>query len=267
MDSSSSRASVGAALRFARRRIGRAVGAYGWRGAGLALANIRGGTRLRRVPVPGRRFRLEARLGRAESDLQTLISVFHGGDYDFLTQQPKWVIDAGANAGYSAVWFADRYPEAQVIAVEPDPGNFELLRRNTAGWANVTVVKAALMGYDGDAQLVDPLKGPWAIRVQREAAPWSQGRVGPSVRCATVESLLTRFQIPRIDLLKLDIEGSEVDMLTDCDAWIPRVEAVVAELHDRFRVGCSAAFEQATASFPIRRARGENVFVSRGSDG
>lgn len=252
------------AVRFATRRTRRAVQTYGWSGLPLALANLRGVATTREVPVPGRSRPLSARLGRRESDLATLLSVF-SGDYEIDLADPSVIIDAGANAGYATVFFAERHPDAWVLAIEPDPSNVELLRRNTAHLSNVTVIAAALMGFDGEAGLIDPDQGPWAMRVMADGEGWSAGSHVETVRCVSVPSLLRSFHIERVSLLKMDIEGSELDVLTGCDEWIGHVDALVVELHDRFRPGCTAAFERATVEFPTRRAQGENEFVSRAS--
>jgi hypothetical protein len=66
------------------------------------------------------------------------------------------------------------------------------------------------------------------------------------VEAVDVPSLLDGSGAGRIDLLKLDIEGAELEVLRDgADRWIDLVETLVDELHDRFRPGCSEALERA----------------------
>jgi hypothetical protein len=69
--------------------------------------------------------------------------------------------------------------------------------------------------------------------------------------------------VDRIDLLKLDIEGSEKEVLSDSDSWIRHVSAISMELHDRFIPGCSRAFFNAISDFSIELRRGEKILVSR----
>lgn len=247
----------------------RVIRAFGWRGVPLAIANVRGGTRVWMLSVPGSSVRLAARVGRAESDVATIMHVFHFSGYDFVggfdngRQVVRSVLDAGANAGYASVWFAQRYPEATVIAIEPDEGNLALLRQNTAHLPQVSVIAAALMAFDGVANMIDPQEGPWAIRVQPGDASWSDGLDRGSVPCVSIPSVLDAAGLDVLDLLKLDIEGSELEVLGDSAAWLPRVNSMVAELHDRFRPGCTEAFAAATVDFATRYERGENVFVTR----
>ncbi len=83
----------------------------------------------------------------------------------------------------------------------------------------------------------------------------------------TILDVMERFGLDHIDLLKLDVEGAEAEILAASAPWIDRVEMIVAELHDNVRPGCTAAFEMATASFPIEESRRENVFASRAQVG
>jgi hypothetical protein len=48
----------------------------------------------------------------------------------------RLIIDCGANVGYASAYFLSRFPGSHVIAVEPDPGNFELLKANLAPYGN-----------------------------------------------------------------------------------------------------------------------------------
>ncbi|MBR1580133.1 MAG: FkbM family methyltransferase [Selenomonadaceae bacterium] len=58
--------------------------------------------------------------------------------------EPKFILDCGGNIGTSAVFFANYYPTAKIVAVEPDAGNFQLLSINTRFYPNVECVNAAL---------------------------------------------------------------------------------------------------------------------------
>ncbi len=54
------------------------------------------------------------------------------------------ILDVGANVGSFALWSSLRWPGSRVRSYEPHPGTFELLRKNTAGHADITIVNAAL---------------------------------------------------------------------------------------------------------------------------
>jgi FkbM family methyltransferase len=156
------------------------------------------------------------------------------------------------------VYFALRYPTAKVIAIEPDPDNFRILRRNSELFPGIVPINAALWNSDDVVSLLDGGSGGWGMQVREPGASPSA-----PVRSMRMQTLLSMHQITRIDLLKIDVEGAEQEILQDASAWIDRVAVVCAELHDRFRPGCSKAFEEATAGFPVRWRRGELVCVAR----
>ena len=88
----------------------------------------------------------------------------------------------------------------------------------------------------------------------------------PRVHAITVPDILHRLNADRIDLLKIDIEGSELQLFSrGSEKWLSRVDFIVIELHDRFVSGCSRAFYSALASWQFsQELRGENVFVRVG---
>lgn len=76
------------------------------------------------------------------------------------------IIDAGANIGASAVYFAYSFPKAQVVAIEPEQSNFDLLKANTEG-TSVQCIHAALHATAGQVNVVDTGQGYWGFRNHR----------------------------------------------------------------------------------------------------
>lgn len=172
---------------------------------------------------------------------------------------PRWIIDAGANTGYSAVYFAQRYPSATVIAIEPDRGNFELLVHHAGKYPNILPVMAALWDVVGTVRVTDPGRGDWGFQVDDSA------HGGVLVPALTMEAIIDQFQIEKVDVLKVDIEGAERVVFASVLPWIDQVEQIAIELHDRYVPFCTETFDAATTEFVRRTARGEDVFVARES--
>lgn len=216
------------------------------------------------VAPPGTGLTLRIRLGT--SDLRVYEDIYLGQEYEWpLRSAPSVVVDAGAYTGLSTAWFATRYPSATVVAVEPSGSNFELLARNAGSLPNVRLRRAALWHEKSSLVMVDPGHGPFAFRVRRpHGAPEDGGEARSElVDAITVSDVASEFSLERIDLLKVDIEGSEVEVFSNAAAWIDRVDAVCLELHDRLRPGCSRAFFGAVADFPVEVRRGESLLVAR----
>lgn len=185
------------------------------------------------------------------------MEVFLAREYDVAFSSPRFMIDAGAHIGLASVFLARRYPQATIVAIEPEQRNYELLCRNVRNLPNVRPVRAALWSHHTTLRIANPGAETWAFRV----ADGNRGEVVPTV---TVEDVTTMFGADRIDVLKLDIEGAEREVLSTAVSWIDRTEVLIVELHDRFRPGCSDALERATASLPFERfMSGESVVLRR----
>ena len=200
------------------------------------------------VAVPGLPAPLTLRAGT--SDVDAFEQVFVLGEYDVrLPTPPRTVIDGGANVGAAAVYFAHRYPEARIAAVEPDPENVDLLRRNVALYPGVRPIQAGLWA------LLNPADRPWDRRV---------GEGAGGIPALTVEDVMDALGGGPLDLLKLDIEGAEVEVFRSSAAWIGRVGTIIVETHDALRPGCADALRAATRDEGFARHRsGENEVLTR----
>lgn len=155
------------------------------------------------------------------------------------------VVDAGANIGISTIWFARSFPEAQVIAIEPDPGNFALLHTNIARYPHCVALEAALGSKPGFAELSRPESQlAWAVRTTRS----SQG-----VPILSVEDAFARSGGDDPFIVKIDIEGFERDVFASNLEWLDRTYVVFVEPHDWMFPGerISAGLQRAMAERPF----------------
>jgi hypothetical protein len=79
----------------------------------------------------------------------------------------------------------------------------------------------------------------------------------------TLDKLMDECGIDYIDVLKIDIEGSEKEVFENAARWIDRVGMIAVELHDRFKSGCSSSVYSATKGFEILSRNGETIFFAR----
>jgi hypothetical protein len=80
---------------------------------------------------------------------------------------------------------------------------------------------------------------------------------GISVPAFTVPSVMKRYALEFVDILKLEVEGSEYEVLSAATEWIEGIGMIAIETHDHFRPGCRAMFERVVGKFPIRRQNGD----------
>ena len=170
-------------------------------------------------------------------------------------QQPL-IVDAGANIGASAVWFANLFPHCRIVVVEPAPGNCELLKRNCAG-IDFELFAGGISADDGTMYLSDPGCGDWAFRVVEK------GSVEVPVFSASkiIDSEIRKSAVPFI--CKIDIEGGENHLFRKDTDWIDKFPLLIVELHDYMLPGGarSKGFLTSLAGYNFDVVPyGENVF-------
>src|SRR5687768_3676011 len=106
------------------------------------------------VHLPNIKAPVHLRPGTSDSGVFGQIFLKH--EYDLnLGFEPKVIIDGGANIGLSSVYFKNKYPNAKIIAIEPDEDNFEMLRKNTATYSDIHIKKAGLWSKNQRSRMVD----------------------------------------------------------------------------------------------------------------
>ncbi len=188
----------------------------------------------RRVPsLRTRQLRVDLASGGAfwfsdRSELLALEEIFVGGEYEVsLPSPPAVIVDLGANAGQASRFFRSRYPDARIIAVEPDPATFRHLERNLGADGNAVTRQIAVTAAPGEVRLRRFQDASWMTQVTTDGEDAEDTVAVPGV---TLDDVLTQEGIDRIGLLKVDIEGLEIDVLTAGEA-LRRADAVIGELH------------------------------------
>ncbi len=194
------------------------------------------------------------------SDISLFYAIFLREEYDFdLQEPPKKIIDAGANVGLFAIRIKNKFPDAEIICIEPDPENFELLQRNVAPYKGIVCENKGIWSSNTRLRVVDKYKiGKWALCVEEDDA-------GP-IDAITIPSLLNKYNWSKVDLLKMDIEGSEKRLFNQPGLdWLLKVKTIVIELHDRFEAGCAQPFFRAINEYYDEYSydvRAENTIVT-----
>ncbi|HZS62155.1 MAG TPA: FkbM family methyltransferase [Gemmatimonadaceae bacterium] len=156
-------------------------------------------------------------------------------EYLFDTNAPRpRIIDCGANIGMAILFFKTLYPDAEIVAFEPDPRTFKVLAGNVRdnNLAAVTLHNAAVGATDGAAPLhVQPdIPGSALSSLVVVKDAQTVAEAVPVVR-------LSRYIDAPVDFLKLDVEGSEMDVLRELQAAgkLTMVREMVIEYHHHLR--------------------------------
>lgn len=143
--------------------------------------------------------------------------------------EPRFIIDAGANVGYASVYFLNKYPNAQIVAIEPDEENFNICRKNLSVYQErASVIKSGVWSHE-TALTVCNEDGREKCAVQVKEC--EEGET-PDIYAIDIDSLLKKDNVTTIDLLKMDIEGSETVVFSkNYQNWLAKVKNIVIELH------------------------------------
>lgn len=177
----------------------------------------------------GSRFDLLMRTGPS-SDFLVVQQVFRDRNYAVIDglQDVHTIIDCGANAGYTSAYLLSSYPDARVIAVEPDPGNCQMCGRNLRSFGKrATIVQAAVWGSEKRL----------AMTRDRDDREW--GREMKEISSADAEMVtgITMHHLieqcgGKADIVKMDVEWAEKDIFAADTSWLASVRNLVIELHD-----------------------------------
>lgn len=190
-------------------------------------------------------------------DYATFEEVLLREDYNLdLGYNPLTIIDGGANIGLTAAYLATKYPLASIVALEPEQDNFDLLVKNTEQYKNVKPVKAGVWNKNTKLVIKDNGDGNNAFTVA-EATPDDE----TVTQAFSINDIMRQNEWKTIDLLKMDIEGSEkIVFESNIEEWLPVTRVLVIELHERMIPGCTTAVFTALEKYKFSwEGKGENL--------
>src|SRR5712692_3476646 len=115
--------------------------------------------------------------------------------------RPEIIVDAGANVGYSALRFQKEFPGVMIIALEPEQDNFTQLKKNCAPYSNIIIERKALWATNTRLRIRVPDADVNGFQVKEDP--------DGDIEALSMDEVMKRHRLSRIDLLKIDIEGSE----------------------------------------------------------
>jgi len=179
-------------------------------------------------------------------------------------KDPKVIIDLGAHIGTTVLYFANKFPNAKIYAIEPEQNNFEILQKNISKYENVIPIKAAIWSKNENRYLKERNKGNLGYTV---AETYNNTiTTEQEIKCITLDWLMENYNLDHIDILKIDIEGAEKNLLENSKQWIERVKIISIELHDHITYGCKDSFYNATKGFDKFEQYGEKITAYKSDD-
>jgi FkbM family methyltransferase len=194
-------------------------------------------------PLNGKQLSLHVR-DFPSSDLSVLNQVYEHKAYAPIIEKMKScmspdstlkVIDAGANVGFSVLYFSAFFPNAQIVAVEPEKSNIQRLKKNVAA-NNVKLarlIEGALWNKQAFLEVVRD------FRDNREASFTVRETSKSELQGYGFNQILSEQGWTSVDLVKIDIEGGErflFDTEQKADEILTRTKFLAIEIHDEFNI-------------------------------
>lgn len=129
------------------------------------------------------------------------------------------IIEGGGNMGLAICYWKQNYPSARIISFEPDGNIFEILKLNTARYLDSVCLMHGVLAGSKEEVCFFP-DGRQGGR---------KGLVGIPVKSFLLSEVLMDYSL--VDLLKLDIEGSEYEVLKEAKGQLHRVKRLFVEYH------------------------------------
>jgi FkbM family methyltransferase len=149
----------------------------------------------------------------------------------------EYIIDAGANIGLASIVFSKAFPDAEIICVEPDSGNFNSLKLNTNN-LKVKLLKKAVWNCVTQLEIDKNFRDgqDWSIQVKELSKTKTSTK--NIIETVTITGILVDKKWNSIDLLKIDIEGAERFIFDDQYdiSFLCLTKCIAIEIHDEFDI-------------------------------
>lgn len=186
------------------------------------------------------------------SDITVFYQIFFKKSYVINYRiTPKIIIDCGANIGLSSIFYKIRFPNAVIYAIEPETSNFNLMLRNTEGFEDIICIHSGIWNKKTNLLLEDDLSEKWEFKVSEVS--YINNDTIPGI---SIPYLMNKYHLDEIDILKIDIEGSEKELFeSNFESWLPKTKVLLIELHDGHRKGASRSFFKAISNYSFSMTR------------
>jgi FkbM family methyltransferase len=142
--------------------------------------------------------------------------------------QPHHIcFDIGANIGLTSIFMAILAPDGQVHAFEPDSTSYEFLATNTSSFDNVITQRSAIGSVEGELPMVKVSgfsAGNFLVRAAGDLKPEQEAEIVPLRR---LDRYIEEGRLDRVDIVKIDVEGFEVDVIEGAQDTLRRYNPVV----------------------------------------
>jgi len=171
---------------------------------------------------------------RNKSDATAFFEIFFLKMYtrtnDFFIKQDDIIIDIGAHVGFFTIYASKKAYKGKVFSFEPASTSFNLLQKNVKmnKLSNVITQNYAVLKKSGNATLFVDKSDELANNVFKK----DPSLIKEDVTVISLQDIFSKYQIKKVDLLKLDCEGAEYEIILNLPKDIlKKIVKISAEIH------------------------------------
>lgn len=186
------------------------------------------------IAIPREKITLELR--EKTKDLETFGEIFLSNIYNIdLPIIPLTIIDAGANVGLATIFFRIKYKQSKIVSIEIEKNNIEMIKKNTKFLKNIEIIEKSLYNKKSFFKICDPFNATNSFQIKEVLENDNY-----DIESITLDDILRNQNWETIDILKIDIEGSEKQLFdSNYENWLPKTKIIMIETHDRMFPKCS----------------------------
>jgi FkbM family methyltransferase len=160
--------------------------------------------------------------------------IFFRNEYFFeSTTDTPVIFDCGANIGFATIFFKWLFPKARIYAFEPDPTTYALLEKNVKNnkLQDVYTYNVALSGTEGPIDFFVNHTNPGSLVMSTRSTRMSKNTI--TIPAITLSSFIADLQLPKINFVKMDVEGAEEDIVKELleTQTLQKIEMMAIEYH------------------------------------
>lgn len=169
------------------------------------------------------------------SSTGVLWEVFSNLDYDVKLKKARIIIDIGAHVGIASLFFSTKYPKSYVFSIEPDPENYKLLLSNIQlnKKKNIKPFNTSVLNNNKEVVFLFKNKHSSMSHTRKDLTEVKTTNKYKVVKSVKLESFIRKNKIKNVDILKIDVEGSEYEIILNLKpSTFSKIRYIIVEYHN-----------------------------------
>ena len=153
-----------------------------------------------------------------------------------ILNSPKIIVDVGANYGPYSFFLSKLYPQSKIFAFEPATRSMSIFKEiiKKFNLKNVIPVKKGLGSKEEEKEICMPRQYTILAYVAEKNAQRKKEDAFEKIEITTLDNFVKRNKIPRIDFIKCDVEGFELEVFNGAKNSIKKLKPIIfVEIEER----------------------------------